>query len=68
VTALIASPGRFKPYVAGFIELPEAVLVESLIVGANASGLRIGQPMVSTTTTLETDDGQSLVACAFTPK
>lgn len=61
------SPERFTPYVVGYIELPEGVLVESLIVGADASGLRIGQPMVSTTTTLETTDGQSLVTFAFTP-
>jgi uncharacterized protein len=61
------SPERFKPYVVGYIELPEGVLVESLIVGADSSGLRIGQPMVSTTTTLETTDGQSLVTFAFTP-
>jgi uncharacterized OB-fold protein len=57
-----------KPYVVGYIELPEAVLLESLIVDADASGLRIGQPKVSTTTTLETADGQSLVTFAFTPE
>jgi uncharacterized OB-fold protein len=57
----------FKPYVVGYVELPEGVLVESLIVGADADALRIGQSMASTTTTLETTDGQSLVTFAFTP-
>jgi uncharacterized OB-fold protein len=57
----------FTPYVVGYVELPEGVLVESLIVGADASTLRIGDAMKSTTTTLETADGQSLVTFAFTP-
>jgi uncharacterized protein len=61
------SPQGFKPYVVGYIELPEGILVESLIVGVDASHLRIGQPMASTTTTLVTTDGQSLVTFAFTP-
>jgi len=47
--------------------LAEGVLVESLIVGATAEQLQIGQRLVSTTTTLETDDGKSLVTFAFRP-
>lgn len=61
------SPEGFRPYVVGYIELPEGVLVESLIVGADPANLRIGQPVVSTTTTLDTTDGRSLVTFAFTP-
>jgi hypothetical protein len=53
--------------VVGFVELAEGVLVESLIVGATAAELRIGQPLVSTTSTLETADGPSLVTFAFRP-
>jgi uncharacterized protein len=60
-------PKTFQPYVVGFVELPEGVLVETLIVGATAAELRIGQPLVSTTTSLETDDGRSLVTFAFQP-
>ena len=60
-------PKAFQPYVVGFVELPEGVLVETLIVGATADELRIGQPLVSTTTTLETADGQALVTFAFRP-
>lgn len=61
------SPEVFKPYVVGFVELAEGVLVETLIIGAEPADLRIGQHLVSTTTTLETDDGKSLVTFAFRP-
>ncbi|MCW2592758.1 MAG: hypothetical protein JWQ86_5185 [Mycobacterium sp.] len=60
-------PKTFQPYVVGFVELAEGVLVESLIVGATAGQLKIGQALVSTTTTLETEDGKSLVTFAFQP-
>ncbi|ABK68781.1 MULTISPECIES: Zn-ribbon domain-containing OB-fold protein [Mycobacteriaceae] len=60
-------PKVFQPYVVGFVELAEGVLVETLIVDATADELRIGQRLVSTTTTLETADGQSLLTFAFRP-
>jgi uncharacterized OB-fold protein len=60
------SPGAFRPYLVGFIEF-ERVLVESLIIGADGAELRIGQPMVSCTTTLETESGESLLTYAFRP-
>jgi len=44
------------------------VLVETIIVNATPAELRIGQPLVSTTTTLETADGQSLLTFAFRPE
>jgi uncharacterized OB-fold protein len=61
------SPDAFRPNVVGFIELGESVLVESLIIGASASELSIGQQMVSTTTTFETEAGESLLTYAFRP-
>lgn len=61
------SPEGFKPYIVGYVELPEGLLVESLIVGADVTNLSIGQPVVSTTTTLDTTEGHSLVTFAFTP-
>jgi len=61
-------PKVFQPYVVGFVELTEGVLVESLIVGVPADQLRIGQPLVSTTTTLETGGGQPLLTFAFRPE
>jgi uncharacterized OB-fold protein len=60
-------PKVFKPYVVGFVELADGVLIESLIVGVSPAELRIGQPLVSTTTPLETADGQSLLTFAFRP-
>jgi uncharacterized OB-fold protein len=61
------SPDVFKPYVVGFVELAEGVLVESLIVGATPDQLRIGQPLVSTTTALQLADGESVLTFAFRP-
>jgi uncharacterized protein len=61
------APDEFRPYVIGYVELAEGLLVETLIVGATANDLRIGQPIVSTTTTLETADGQSFLTFAFRP-
>lgn len=61
------SPEGFTPYVVGYVELPDGVLVESLVVGADPQNLQIGQPLVSTTTTLDTTEGQSFVTFAFTP-
>ncbi|MDT5066814.1 MAG: uncharacterized protein QOK02_2969 [Mycobacterium sp.] len=60
-------PKVFKPYVVGFVELEDGLLVESLIIGAAAGDLRIGQRLVSATTTLETEAGESLLTFAFRP-
>lgn len=60
------APERFTPYVVGYVELAEGLLVETLIIAA-ADELLIGQAMVSTTTTVETEDGQSFVTYAFRP-
>jgi uncharacterized protein len=61
------TPERFQPYVVGFVELPDGLLVEALIIDAGAGGLRIGQRMLSTTTTFETADGEELLTYAFRP-
>ncbi|GAT16261.1 Zn-ribbon domain-containing OB-fold protein [Mycolicibacterium thermoresistibile] len=61
------SPEEFKPYIVGFIELPEGVLVEALLIGATATELSIGQKMVSTTTVFETESGEQLLTYAFKP-
>jgi uncharacterized protein len=63
----IREPKVFQPYVVGFVELAEGVLVETLIVGATPDQLKIGQRLVSTTTTLQTEDGRSLATFAFRP-
>jgi uncharacterized protein len=61
------APDEFRPYIVGYVELPEGLLVETLIVGAEAGDLRIGQQMVSTTTIFETADGESFLTYAFSP-
>ncbi|MDT5338046.1 MAG: uncharacterized protein QOD90_3551 [Mycobacterium sp.] len=61
------SAAGFRPYVVGFVELAEGVLVETLIVGATPAELRIGQPLVSTTTTLRPADGEPVLTFAFRP-
>ncbi|MGD1257960.1 Zn-ribbon domain-containing OB-fold protein [Mycobacterium seoulense] len=61
------SPEAFRPYIVGFIQLGDRVLVESLIIGVDAAELRIGQPMVSCTSTFETEAGESLLTYAFRP-
>ena len=64
----IRDPKTFTPYVVGFVELEEGVLIESLIVGVPDDGLDIGQRVVSTTTELHTEDGRSLTTFAFRPE
>ena len=61
------TPEEFRPYIVGYVQLPEGVLVETLIVGVKAEALAIGQPMVSTTTMFERADGQLFLTYAFTP-
>lgn len=61
------TPDKFTPYVVGFVELAEGVLVESLIVNASAGDLSIGQSLVSTTTVLEDAEGQTVTTFAFQP-
>jgi uncharacterized OB-fold protein len=60
-------PKVFQPYVVGFVELAEGVLVETLIVDATPADLRIGQTLVSTTTTLKPVDGEPVLTFAFRP-
>jgi len=61
------SPDTFAPYVVGFVELTEGVIVESLIVDAVLSDLHIGQQLISTSTAIETADGATLITFAFKP-
>ena len=60
-------PKTFLPYIVGFVELQEGLLVESLIIDAGPAELRIGQSLVSTTTTLETEAGETFLTYAFRP-
>lgn len=58
----------FTPYAVGFIELPEGLLVETLLVGIHDfDELSIGQPMTSTVIEFTTADGDTLLTYAFEP-
>ena len=61
-------PKTFQPYAVGFVELAEGVLVETLLIDVAIDELKIGQRLVSTTTTFDTEDGKSLVTFAFRPQ
>lgn len=58
----------FAPYAIGYVELPGALIVESLLADADPEALRIGQPMELTTLTVRTDaDGTEVQCYAFRP-
>lgn len=59
-----------KPYIIGFIDLPEGVRIFSLIAGCDASapGLRIGMAMEMVIETLKRDkQGREVVGYKFSP-
>lgn len=57
------SPQDFTPYLIGYIELTGEVIVESYIVGAALSDLRLGMPMSFTLTAFD----QTRATFAFRP-
>ncbi len=61
-------PAPFVPYAVGYVELPHALIVESLLTDVDFSALRVGLPMELTTIPLRTDkDGTTVVSYAFRP-
>lgn len=61
-------PAPFVPYAVGYVELPHALIVESLLTDVDFSALRVGLPMELTTIPLRTDeDGTTIVSYAFRP-
>lgn len=58
----------FAPYAVGYVELPHALIVESLLTEVDFSALRVGLPMELTTIPFRTDeDGTTVVTYAFRP-
>ena len=58
----------FAPYAVGYIELPDAIIVESRLLTANFEQLRIGMPMAFALETFRTDpDGSDVLTYAFRP-
>ncbi len=48
----------FKPFGVGYVELEDEIIVESHIVTDNLAGLKVGMPMVLTTTNIPDADGE----------
>ena len=62
------SSDEFRPYIVGFVELADGLLVESLIVDVDdIATLRIGDTLVSTIFEFTTADGHTLLTYAFKP-
>ncbi len=63
-----AGPVPFEPFAVGYIELAEAVIVESRLTEAAFEKLRVGMPMELTIIPLRTDpDGVVVTTFAFRP-
>ena len=58
----------FSPYAVGYVELPDAIIVESRLLTANFDELRIGMPMEFALETFRSDpDGADVLTYAFRP-
>jgi uncharacterized protein len=55
-------PVPFAPYIVGYVELPDAVIVESRIVGVLQADMQIGMPL--SLTIIDFGDGRSCFAFA----
>jgi hypothetical protein len=66
-----AGPGddrTFTPYAVGYVELPDAIIVETRIQTDAIDRLRIGMPMTFTLQSFRTDaDGAEVLTYAFRP-
>ena len=58
----------FRPYAVGYVEIPGQVIVESHILAADLSALKVGLPMRLTTYAfVEDEDGTEVMTYAFEP-
>lgn len=58
----------FVPYAVGYVELPDAIIVETRIETQAIDRLRIGMPMTFTLQTFRTEaDGAEVLTYAFRP-
>jgi len=61
-------PQPFEAFAIGYVELPDALIVESRLTEVAFDDLRLGLPMELTTTVLRTDpDGCEVLTYAFRP-
>lgn len=59
-------PEAFEPYAVGYVELPDAVIVESRLTGIAFDDLVIGMPLRLTTVEVDGRDGGRYATYAFT--
>ena len=61
--------GPFVPFAVGYVELPNALIVESRLTDVSFDALHVGMPMELTTIPLRTEpDGTRVVTFAFRPE
>jgi len=61
-------PAEFRPYGVGYVELPDGVIVESVLTEDDPDALTIGMPMELVVVPFTTDNpGRALVTFAFRP-
>jgi uncharacterized OB-fold protein len=59
--------GDFEPFVVGYIELPDQLIVESRIHAPDISSLRIGIPMQLVAASFRRSDGHEVLIYEFAP-
>jgi uncharacterized protein len=57
----------FRPYHVGYVELPDHVMVEAVLVGTDGRDLAIGQPMRLELWPFRRSDGSAVQAFGFAP-
>ncbi|AUW58930.1 DNA-binding protein [Sphingobium sp. SCG-1] len=61
-------PEAFEPFAIGYVELPDAVIVEGPLTGVAFDAIRIGMEMRTVLQPLATDvNGRTIVTYAFAP-
>lgn len=62
-----AGAGPFVPYLVGYVELKDQVIVEGRLVGLTAEQARIGMRLETTVVPFETTNGETVAVFAFRP-
>ncbi|CAH0354825.1 hypothetical protein SPH9361_03178 [Sphingobium sp. CECT 9361] len=64
-----AGPEAFEPFAIGYVELPDAVIVEAPLTGVAFDAITIGMPMQTVLKPLNSDaHGNTIMTFAFAPR
>ncbi|MES1986116.1 MAG: OB-fold domain-containing protein [Pseudomonadota bacterium] len=64
-----AGPEAFEPFAIGYVELPDAVIVEAPLTGVAFDAIAIGMPMQTVLKPLNSDaHGNTIMTFAFAPR